>query len=113
MSRRRVYVTVVDVKYDAREDNIVVRLFNTPYRIKEVLKDYGFWWSPDGYWHKSFKVIGAFRRFQRDQLPHILSLVMAENYKVRAPSTAQIDKVVSSVLHWRRARYAREHGLEV
>jgi len=113
MSRRRVYITVVDVKYDAREDSIVVRLLNTPYRIKEVLKDYGFYWSPDGYWHKSFRAVGAFRRFQRDQLPHILSLVMAEDYKVKAPTAGQIDRIVSSVFHWRRARYAREHGPEV
>jgi len=113
MSRRRVYIAIVDIRYNAREDNIVVRLLNTPYRIKEVLKDYGFWWSPDGYWHKSFKVIGAFRRFQRDQLPHILSLIMAEGYRVKAPSMAQIDRIVSSVFKWRKILREREAEAEV
>jgi len=113
MSRRRVYVTVVDVRYDAREDNIVVRLLNTPYRIKEVLKDYGFLWNPEGYWHKRFKVVGAFRKFQRDQLPHILSLVMAEGYKVKAPTAGQIDRIVSSVFKWRKILREREAEAEV
>jgi len=113
MSRRRVYITVVDVKYDAKEDNIVVRLLNTPYRIKEVLKDYGFYWSPDGYWHKSFRAVGAFRRFQREQLPHILSLVMAEDYKVKAPTAGQIDRIVTSAYKWRAIRREKEAEREV